>query len=342
MNSVMAAGRGLVSNSYATVQGGLWLVRNDASVTVSPAHAANTSGNPRIDALGVRVYDSETGGDSSDTTTPLPITGTASVSASLTLSSLNLSGAPGHSGGPALPNNFLLMAYALVPNGALAAASFTYLNIAPVAAPPLEIVSASSNMMLVGGTRTVAGAGNNVYLPVNAIAGTQVEVQAGAGVSGTSPVTVRTFGATINGAGLSATSFVLGTPYASATLVFDGTAWEIRCGRQDTGWLPLTLAAGMNVAGGYTPSVRLVGDGVQLKGVLQNESGGTVGGIGSTIATINQASLCPSATVYPCVGLPNSTASATAQVTTAGLISINGSLGNTSFLAFDGSSYTLS
>lgn len=56
--------------------------------------------------------------------------------------------------------------------------------------------------------------------------------------------------------------------------------------QQDSGWIPLALASGIGAYyGDRTPSVRLLGDRVELKGTLQNNTGGTVAA-GTTLATI--------------------------------------------------------
>src|ERR1700752_629217 len=77
MNSNVAAGRGALPNTFIATQGGSYLVRNDASVAV--LHGSNSSGSNRTDTVGVRVYDSETGGDSSDTTTAIVVSGTPGI-----------------------------------------------------------------------------------------------------------------------------------------------------------------------------------------------------------------------------------------------------------------------
>ncbi len=134
LTSSIAAGRGAVLNSYQATQGGLWVVRNDAAVATS-AHAA-TSSHQRWDCVGVRVYDSDTGGDSSDVTVPLIVQGTESASAAIGtgvsithLGTANMTGAPGQSGGPAFPNNFLPLSMVLIPNPEGSSSSgFSYLD----------------------------------------------------------------------------------------------------------------------------------------------------------------------------------------------------------------------
>lgn len=56
--------------------------------------------------------------------------------------------------------------------------------------------------------------------------------------------------------------------------------------QQDSGWVPLTLSSGIGAYyGDRTPSARLLGDRVELKGSLQNNTGATIAA-GTTVATI--------------------------------------------------------
>jgi hypothetical protein len=106
----IAAGRGSVVNTFQAVQGGCYLVRNDAAASVT--HPGSFPlGNTRYDIVGIRVYDSETGGDSSDSCTALIVSGA-------------LGGGP-----PANPNNFLPLYQVLIHAADTTAASFTYTDI---------------------------------------------------------------------------------------------------------------------------------------------------------------------------------------------------------------------
>jgi hypothetical protein len=120
MNTTMSPGRGNVRNSFAAVQGGLWSVRNDGTVSVT--HSNPDTVNPRLDTVGVRVYDSESGGDSSDITQPLIVPGTPTSGTTL----VNRSGAT------AWPNNFMPCFDVLVPANAASAASFSYADRRPI------------------------------------------------------------------------------------------------------------------------------------------------------------------------------------------------------------------
>lgn len=115
-NTNVAAGRGLISNSYQT-QGGMYIVRNDAPVSVT--HQLPDPSNPRIDQIYVKVFDSIDGGDSTDSVPQaLILTGTPTAGANLT----NLNGMATFTG----INNYLLLSRVLVPAAAGSAAAFTY------------------------------------------------------------------------------------------------------------------------------------------------------------------------------------------------------------------------
>jgi hypothetical protein len=103
------------------------------------------------------------------------------------------------------------------------------------------------------------------------------------GVNGT---TVN--GTNINGIGLTnASSFPLGTRGSSAILTSNGTNWYIVAGGLDTGWKSLTLASGVvTVVGSETPSARLLGDLVYLKGEMQNATGVTLNAGSGQWATV--------------------------------------------------------
>jgi len=111
-NTAIAAGRGSVLNSFTTTQGGLYLVRNDASVSVQ--HDASDPTNGRYDVVGVKVYDSETGGDSSDIPSPYIVKGTPAGSPVVPT---------------VFPNNFMPLANVLVPAASTLSSSFTYTDV---------------------------------------------------------------------------------------------------------------------------------------------------------------------------------------------------------------------
>jgi hypothetical protein len=120
-------------------------------------------------------------------------------------------------------------------------------------------------------------------LPAAPAKGDTIQVIAGA-VTPTTPVTVAAAGSkVINGKGLSsAASFPLGAVSAHATLQYDGTAWRVTHGAQDSGWVSLTpgLTTGWlgGSSGGYTdPAYRLVANEVKLRGLVKNNTGAAQG-----------------------------------------------------------------
>lgn len=120
MSSSIAAGRGAVPNTFLSSFGGSYLIYNDGPISTQ-SHAANSSGNPRIDTVGIKVYDSVDGGDSSDTVGPIVIMGTPTSGA--TLSNLDGIGTP--------PENFILLAYVEVHSGDTSSSSFSYWDARP-------------------------------------------------------------------------------------------------------------------------------------------------------------------------------------------------------------------
>lgn len=95
-----------------TARQGLYNVYNDA--TVNPAISANASGNPRVDQIILRVYDSVDGAAAQDLATIEVITGTGTAGAQIT----NPAAANYRAGAAALPSSSLLLADVLVANGA--------------------------------------------------------------------------------------------------------------------------------------------------------------------------------------------------------------------------------
>lgn len=152
--------------------------------------------------------------------------------------------------------------------------------------------------------------GHTITLP-SPVLGTVVGVIASGAVTGASQLAIATPSGFIAGIGVGAASFGLGTPNSFAVLVADGTNWVIIGGGQDTGWVAFTLG-GTTVAraGAYMPSVRLRGDTVTLRGVVDLS--------GTLIGTV-AAGFRPTATVF-CNGQP----SAYISVSTAGAMNLTG------------------
>lgn len=107
----IAAGDAWVKGDSAADQG-YYHIANSAATNVSIG--ANASGNPRIDLVGVQINDSADAASSGDTPEFVVTQGNAKSGATLG----NLKGAPGQTEGPAIPNNFLTLAYVVVANGA--------------------------------------------------------------------------------------------------------------------------------------------------------------------------------------------------------------------------------
>lgn len=153
--------------------------------------------------------------------------------------------------------------------------------------PGLATRVITSGATAVSGDLIVVTSGNplTVTLPAPAL-GAQVGVLAIA-ASGASPVTVS--GTNIYGVGLSAaSSFPLGTAGAQVSLQSDGANWYIVSGQQDTGWVAITPGTGIaDLSGGtgYTIASRVRGDHGELRGQLDNNSGGVIGS-SAIIATI--------------------------------------------------------
>lgn len=113
MSVDVAAGSAWVKGTF-TARQGMYHVYNDAVANLTIA--ANASGNPRIDQIVARVYDSIDGGNAQDTGTIEVVQGTATAGATL----------DNRSGAAALPGTSIRLADVLVANGA---ASITNANI---------------------------------------------------------------------------------------------------------------------------------------------------------------------------------------------------------------------
>ena len=175
-----------------------------------------------------------------------------------------------------------------------------------------------------------------------AVANATVTITTSSTTTGATPVTVNygTGGGNIFGPGLGASgasSFLLGAPNVSVELQCDGANWNMVSGEQDTGWVALTLG-GSVASSGYTPSARLIGDRVYLKGGLQYTGGGS-----STVTATVPAGLRPFATVL----LGGTTTGAFSgpygvSITSAGALTSTSTLNTNGVQGLDGMSFTLS
>lgn len=161
---------------------------------------------------------------------------------------------------------------------------------------PLYPSTMTTSATAVAGLSYVVTASQTLTLPASPTKGDTIRASAGSTVTGATAVTVTASGGKgINGVGLvAASTFKLGTPFAHATLQYDGTNWQIIDGGQDTGWVTLSLATGMSAtAGDFVPSARLQGDTVRLRGGITGSSGS--GNAQTSMATI-PAGMVPSVT----------------------------------------------
>lgn len=111
---------------------------------------------------------------------------------------------------------------------------------------------------------------------INAIVGIFNDLPAG-------KVTVTTPSGNIGMDGGIVSSFPLGSYGSVVYLISDGSNWFVLSGRQDSGWVPLTLS-GVS-AGAEAPSARLRGDRVELRGYCQVAQSATIAA-GTTFASL--------------------------------------------------------
>lgn len=113
--STIAGGKVAVEGNFQTAQG-IYVVQNTGPVSVT--HPNPNGSLPRIDQIGVKVYDSTDGGDASDGALSLILEGTPTSGATLPNAETH--------GLAAVPHNFFAFARVLVPAAAGSAASFAY------------------------------------------------------------------------------------------------------------------------------------------------------------------------------------------------------------------------
>src|SRR5205085_663144 len=114
--------------------------------------------------------------------------------------------------------------------------------------------------------------------------------------------------------------------------------------REDTGWVPLSLGAGvLGLSGSLTPSARRQDGVIRLKGVVLNSTGATINP-GVSWATV-PAPMSP--TVVNGVTLPAIIAPGFVgtpifvSIANTGALSMGGAIANTNAVCLDGLSYTL-
>lgn len=320
-----------VTNDNTSVWEGNYFVFNDGTISPSNTISAPIS-NPRVDIIELTVTDvNEQALSGSSSSKVQWKTGTETSGANLT----NLNGAP------TADANSLILAYVLQTTGESSIPSSNIQNVVSVGAgrSPFTPIAATSSMTAVSGQFVSASPGVTITLPAPS-AGAFVGVMAISTVTGASPVTVHYGSGSghITGVGAaSVASYLLGTAEAATILQSDGTNWNIITGQQDSGWVALSLGTSI-VGAGYTPSARLQGDVVRLKGGLENSSGSTIltavtlatvpAGLRPTVTPLNFASVIGTSPVP--VGL-----------TSGGLITTSG-LAASAILSLDNISYSIS
>jgi hypothetical protein len=108
-------------------------------------------------------------------------------------------------------------------------------------------------------------------------------------------------------------------------------------------WQSLSLSSNID-AGTYTPSARLEGDTVRLKGVMQNRTGSTTAS-GTVYANLPSSSMYPANQLYATAttpGLASSPVSVSLTVATGGQITVFAATSNNAVVNLNGATFTLS
>lgn len=135
---------------------------------------------------------------------------------------------------------------------------------------PLYPTTAATSRTGTAGESVVVSPSQTLTLPATPVKGDRIQIIALGTVTATTPVTVATAGGkVINGVGLtSASSFLLGAANANATVQYDGTAWRITEGAQDTGWLALPFSSPFGHQTGASTAGRQIANRVELRSVI--------------------------------------------------------------------------
>lgn len=335
LTSTIASGKAFIPSSVDAPTGYYHAI-NNAPLVVTHVTADVT--NPRIDSIFIKEFDSADGGDApgSDGVQSILVNGIATPGATLT----NLFGIG------SAPLNALLLAYVLVPAGAGTAASFTYSDRRPLILPRTTRTRfAVANTAAALGERIITAVnGLTVTLPAPAV-DAQVTVFASQNITGT--VVTASSGLILCQGNMGVTSINLGSPGAFMTFQGDGTNWEIVSGIQDSGWIPLTLPGNIHNSTAITASVRQLGDRIQMKGGIVNNTGGTLGGL-TVLATIpnTPAGMRPGVNLNFCMPYTDTVGPTTAAVigaiTTVGTIILSFAWPNNATLEFDGITFSTS
>ena len=144
---------------------------------------------------------------------------------------------------------------------------------------PLFPTTATTSRTGVAGESCAVSPSQTLTLPSAQLRRYALQISALGTVTGATPVTVATAGGkVVNGVGLAAaSSFLLGTPTAIATVQYDGSAWRIIVGQQDTGWVALSLVNGW-AAFGWQLHAGLQGDWQHRKAARRSQREGECNG----------------------------------------------------------------
>jgi len=150
----IAAGEAIVPNNVSASGTGYYLRLSATSTVTLPA--ANSS-NARVEAVAAYIKDESYSGSGNEGLVEV-LAGNAKAGATLG----NLEGAPGQSGGPALPKNVLVLAYILVPAAATTISNADIKNVAERAnlglSAGLNMVDTSSGREILNGEFTEVSA----------------------------------------------------------------------------------------------------------------------------------------------------------------------------------------
>lgn len=212
------------TNAASTTQSGYYF-RCSAAETLTPT--ANAGGTPRIDAIVARVKDKAYTGETEDKGELAVVAGTAKAATTLA----TLEGAPGQTGGPAMPNNCFVLGYVLMPSASGAITEF--LNVAqPALITNGRLLTTGSNVTAANLDTIKATANITVTLPGTAgpapaapIAGAEVTIFANGHT-----VKLKPGSGTISGDFVVGASEIVLVGSQHVTVVSDGTNWLIVSG----------------------------------------------------------------------------------------------------------------
>jgi hypothetical protein len=210
---------------------------------------------------------------------------------------------------------------------------------------PLYPTTAATSRTGLAGESVAVSPSQTLTLPASPTKGDIIQIIALGTVTGATQVTVATAGGkVINGVGLNAaSSLVLGTPNASIKLQYDGTAWRVIAGQQDTGWVALTMDSGVTAVSGNVPSARRQGDWIELRGELENTSGSTMIPYTNSFALVPAFALPPTSNLtFPVNTDTTASTVVVAQIYTDHHIYCGSPVSNNGFLSFTGVRYSAS